>query len=359
MDMKRNKNYFPILIAAALIAVMYLTAYGEEGAGGNNTALQVEQQTEVASDAAETAGSHQQSAGADEAESRDAFAQFRNSFTGAVDEILQEVHKNYPALDESFDDAKRNKLLAKFAASLGPGITYLPPGKEKPSAAGEEENRKETAGSDEALAVLLQGKIKILYFYPGNFSNNALEKLRKRIEQPPDKDQSVKGIILDLRNSQGYNYRNIEKTVSILLPPEKLELLGIVPGKRSKRRFPIAVLGNKKTLGAPEVLISILLQTESAVFFGTETAGHPFPAKKYMLKSGGLLLIPQIPEKLTMIPVRSVTPSIKSPVNARVSAEVLKKNPADALKDTCIRKAVDLIVCVAALNRTEEDEGRK
>ena len=354
-------KYLTTAFCAILFLASYCSVYGGQENADATAALdstQNKMQTPASPAGAEKKLPHIQheqtgnSMALDDAQ--DEFTRFRKTFTDAVDEILKELRRDYPELADSFNDSKKNQLLAKFAESLGDGIKYIPPGKSYPIGNTEKNSVATAKRSNTVISVVLPTKEKILYFRTTAFTDKAVSQLEKSIKKKP-----IHGIILDLRSSQGTDYKNIIKALSLLVPAEKLEETGITPESYHIKYFPLAVIADGKTSGASEVLISLLLQSKSAVFFGAATSGHPFPLKSYPLESGGVLMIPSVPKKLAMVTPKPVQPSIKTSVSPAASYEQLQNNPENALQDTCIRKAADLIICVASLKKDRKNEQKQ
>lgn len=134
---------------------------------------------------------------------------------------------------------------------------------------------------------------------------------------------AVKGVVLDLRNTDGMDYAAAADAADLFVSKE-LPLLDWGNGlTRSKPKsdaitVPVAVLVNQRTAGAAEALAAILRETDRGLILGATTAGEATMAQEYPLKTGQRLRIATAAVKLSngeTLSVHGVKPDIQVAVN--------------------------------------------
>lgn len=131
------------------------------------------------------------------------------------------------------------------------------------------------------------------------------------------------GLILDLRFASGDDYAAVA-AMSDLLLTEVRPLLDWGTGMISSQaktealNFPVVVLVNGATSGAPEVLAALLRELGVGLILGSPTRGAVVAGREFPLRNGQRLLVAGAPVKLgTGLEISSagVMPDIRVPVN--------------------------------------------
>jgi len=135
---------------------------------------------------------------------------------------------------------------------------------------------------------------------------------------------SLKGLVLDLRFTGGHDYGAAVALSDRFLSSEQPLVDWGEGWKRSKGRadaisFPLAILVNRKTTGAAEVLAGILRYRDVGLLIGTNTAGQASMAKEFTLKTGQRLRVAIAPVKVAggqELPFTGIKPDIEVEVSA-------------------------------------------
>ncbi len=147
---------------------------------------------------------------------------------------------------------------------------------------------------------------KIFYFRIDSFAPENIKSFIDTVQEISKTEKSPDGIIIDLRNCSGFNNENMLK-VSQLCKSLKLTTV---------------CLTGKDTSGDAELLAQAVAILPKGIIIGASTAGQPFEYKNIELKSGFVLLVPQIPTFLEKLPKKTVKPSIRCKDNACMNAAV-------------------------------------
>ncbi len=130
---------------------------------------------------------------------------------------------------------------------------------------------------------------------------------------------SLIGLVLDLRFAGGDDYAAAMGIVDLFLREEK-SLLNAGGGvlkstaKADPLPWPVAVLINGETMGAPEALAAVLRETGTGLLLGNPTRGAAVGTKEFQLNNGQRLRIAATPVQLlgaTETPVGRVKPDIE------------------------------------------------
>lgn len=129
----------------------------------------------------------------------------------------------------------------------------------------------------------------------------------------------LKGLIIDLRFAEGEDFL-AAATVANLFVADERDLLDWGNGmmkstpKTNALNWPVAVLVNNETTGAPEALAALLRETGVGLLLGNPTRGAAMTTKEFPLSNGQHLRIAAMPVKLagaTTLPLSGVTPDIQ------------------------------------------------
>jgi hypothetical protein len=135
------------------------------------------------------------------------------------------------------------------------------------------------------------------------------------------------GLIVDLRYAAGDAADSATRTATAL----------------RETKVPVAMLINNSTVGAAEILVRQVRERCDALVLGQPTRGFPYARRRTVLKSGDILLLPDVPEagagRVPLLPDLAVEDNL--------SLDALL-NPPARQQDACLRKAVDLLSAIRA-----------
>jgi hypothetical protein len=131
------------------------------------------------------------------------------------------------------------------------------------------------------------------------------------------------GMVLDLRFASGEDYAAVAAVGDLFLTESRPLLdwgLGMVSARAKTEAldFPVVVLVNGSTSGAPEVLAALLRELGVGLILGSPTRGAVVTGREFPLRNGQKLLVAGAPVKLgtgTLISSGGVTPDIRVSVN--------------------------------------------
>lgn len=138
----------------------------------------------------------------------------------------------------------------------------------------------------------------------------------------------LKGLVLDLRFAEGDDYLAATTTANLFVTDER-DLLDWGTGmmkstaKTNALSYPVAVLINLETTGAPEALAAVLRETGVALLLGNATRGAAMTGREFLLADGQRLRIATMPVKMagdTIVPASGVAPDIQ--VNVSTAEEL-------------------------------------
>lgn len=147
----------------------------------------------------------------------------------------------------------------------------------------------------------------------------------------------LKGLVLDLRYAGGTDYASAADAAGLLIKNEQPLMdwgNGVVISKPNPQALtvPVAILVNRKTAGAAEVLAAVLREAGAGLILGSRTAGQAMIAQEYPLNNGQQLRIATGPIRLgdgSAISPEGLQPDI----TVEVSAPDEKAYYADAFKE--------------------------
>jgi C-terminal processing protease CtpA/Prc len=163
----------------------------------------------------------------------------------------------------------------------------------------------------------------------------------------------IKGLIVDLRYSQGDDYAGAAALADRFFSKDE-PLLDWGEGMRKSTAktnaldLPVALLVNQKTSGAAEAFAAILRQAQIGVLIGTNTAGNAAIAKEFVLSTGQRVRVASTPIILAnnkSFPSEGLKPDIFVSVNPDdelawfddaykvLSKPTARVNPANATND--------------------------
>jgi len=264
---------------------------------------------------------------------------FRKDFILLTNEIVEKIQKNYPSLSKELTVEDKNRLIKAIVETLGYGIEYTDTKKIA--------KIKEISNSFPAIIIQSQ---KILYIRLDSFSRKNVEQLWKEMQSYLSNGTKPYGIVLDLRNAQGYNTLNAIKTLGLFISSDKIKIPNSIKVLDKPLSMPVLILIGKKTTGAAEIFASIMKSNSKAMLIGEDTAKLPFRKEVFTLSNGNFLNIPQVPKYLENMDIIPPVPSIKITTYPQIAFKKLQKN-SDTISDKALRRAIDLIICLHALKK--------
>jgi hypothetical protein len=150
----------------------------------------------------------------------------------------------------------------------------------------------------------------------------------------------LKGLVLDLRFTEGDDYAAATATADLFVA-EARDLLdwgnGVVKSssKTNALNWPVVVLVNGETSGAPEALAAVLRETGAGLILGNTTRGAAMTATEFPLANGQRIRIAAAPVKLANKSVMAggVTPDIQVSVTV-ADEQVFLSDPYAVLNKT-------------------------
>lgn len=188
---------------------------------------------------------------------------------------------------------------------------------------------------------------KIGYVIVNNFANNTYEQFRSHVESLEEKN--IQGLIIDVRGNSGGYLHSVTNMINMFLPKGKLiyqiqdkkNIYKYTATTDESRNYPIAVLVNKSSASASEILAVSLKESYEAYVVGTFTYGKGTVQTTKDLSSGGMIkytIQKWLSPKGNWINEKGVEPTHE----VELSVEY-EKNPSHS-SDNQLQKAIELIV---------------
>lgn len=143
--------------------------------------------------------------------------------------------------------------------------------------------------------VLVKNDKKIGYVMVNTFANNTYEQFRQNIETL--EKENIEGLVIDVRGNSGGYLHSVTSMINMFLPKGKV-IYQIADKKNiykysattdESRNYPIAVLVNKSSASASEILAISLKESYDAYVVGTSTYGKGTVQTTKELASGGMI----------------------------------------------------------------------
>ena len=271
---------------------------------------------------------------------------FRKEILLRVNEIITEIENNYPSAICKYATTDIEKTVKSLVLSLNSGIEYL---SNNEAESVQDEFKKESAPCP---AIIIASQ-KVLYaridtFNPANFA-----KFKDDCESTARLANKPIGLIIDIRDCQGYDYESGIKSLALFCPSEKVPKTEDIEIPKRTLTIPVIMLVGSKTKGVSEIFAKLMLENGQCLISGSATAGYPFYKKKIMLKSGNCLLIPSVPKALSHIPASQVVPTINVAAYPQVGYEKLSATAGSEESDKCLQRAIDLLISLDALHKDQ------
>lgn len=321
------KNFFPIFILLLTICVSAGQA-GEQAVNVGNPEISTPAEAKSNGEDPLFKASH-----------------FRKETLAKINEILSEVEKNYPTAIGRYTPADEEKIVKSVAASLNSGIEYFNAGTAVP---------EETSREVKALPAIIVSSQKILYVRIDSFTPETFRKLAEDCDNTARLANKPVGLIIDLRDCQGYDYESCMKSLALFCPPEKVPKMENVELPKRVLNIPVITLVGNKTRGAGEIFTRLMSENGQCLVSGGGTSGSPFMKTKVVLKSGSTLLIPSVPEFLSGIPAAQILPATSVTPYPQIEYEKLSSTAGSEDSDRSLLRAVDLLICLEALHKEQK-----
>lgn len=188
---------------------------------------------------------------------------------------------------------------------------------------------------------------KIGYVMINTFANNTYEQFRSNIEKL--ETENIKGLVIDVRGNSGGYLHSVTSMLDMFLPKgtvsyqiaDKKTTYKYTASTSESRNYPIAVLVNKSSASASEILAVGLKESYGAEIIGTYTYGKgTVQTTKDLTTSGGMIkytIQKWLSPKGNWINGVGVKPSIEIELS-----EDFEKNPVEE-NDNQLQKALNVI----------------
>lgn len=273
---------------------------------------------------------------------------FRKEILHRINEIIAEVENNYPAAIAKYDSGDEEKILKSLVSALNSGIEYLNAAE---AAAVQDEVNKDSAPCP---SIIISSQ-KVLYTRIDEFNPATFAKLKDDCESTARLANRPVGLIIDIRDCNGYDYENCIKALALFCPPEKLTRPENVEIPGRTLNIPVIMLVGNKTRGAAEIFARLMQENGQCLISGSNTAGYPFFKKKTVLKSGSCLLIPSVPKFLSHIPATQVVPTVNIAAYPQIAYEKLSGIAGSEESDKCLQRAIDLLISLDAIHKDQKN----
>ncbi len=270
---------------------------------------------------------------------------FRKETLARINEILSEIEKNYPVAVAKYTQADEEKTIKSLVTSLNSGIEYLAAGTEVP-----EEPKKDI----KALQAIIISSQKILYIRIDAFTPETYSRLKEDCENTARLANKPVGLLLDLRDCQGYDYENCLRAVSLFCSPDKVPKVEGLEMPKRVLNIPVIVLVGNKTKGSGEIFTRLMSESGQCLISGGSTSGTPFVKTKVSLKSGSILLVPSVPDYFSNIPASQIVPATSVTPYPQIAYDKLSTTAGSEESDKCLMRAIDLLICLEALHKEQK-----
>jgi Peptidase family S41 len=205
----------------------------------------------------------------------------------AVAPFDAEFHEVYQILSTNLEGVTANELdhaaVVGLVHELGPRVGLV------------------TAGAENsAISALAEARVfdnAFAYFRVASVTSTLPDAFRTAYKQMTETNKSkIKGLVLDLRFADGFDYAAAAKLADCFLSSEH-PLLDWQSGsahatlKSDAITIPVTILINSQTVGAAEALAAALRDTDVGLVLGSQTAGQANIFKEFPLYDGSKLRV--------------------------------------------------------------------
>lgn len=225
---------------------------------------------------------------------------------------FKEVYESIRAHGAGVDAAELNRAaVAGLLKELGPKASLVTGGPEGRSA----------SVVTQLVSQALVFEDDIAYLRIARVADGLATSLRSAY-QPLNESNKLKGVILDLRFTDGADYATVAAVAELfsLKNPATLDW-----GKGSQESktgaglisVPLIVLVNGETRSAAEALAALLREAGAGLMLGSRTAGHALLSQDFPLSDGAILRVATASVKLNGVELASVRPDIEVTVSLK------------------------------------------
>jgi hypothetical protein len=273
---------------------------------------------------------------------------FRKEILSRINEIIADIETNYPSAIGKYSSADAEKTIKALVLSLNSGIEYF---SAKDAASILQDKEKKDSIPCPAIIISSQ---KVLYTRIDEFNPASFAKLKDDCENTARLANKPIGLIIDIRDCQGFDYESCIKSLALFCPPEKVLKFGNMEIPKRTINIPVIILVGNKTRGAAEIFARLMLENGQCLILGSATSGYPFFKKKTVLKSGSCLMIPSVPKFLAGIPAAQLEPTINVEAYPQIPYEKLSATAGSEESDQCLQRATDLLISLDAIHKDQK-----
>lgn len=143
--------------------------------------------------------------------------------------------------------------------------------------------------------IVIKNDQKIGYIIINTFANNTYEQFKKQIEEL--ETNNIKGLVIDVRGNSGGFLHSVTNMINMFLPrgkviyqiSDKKKTYKYTDTTEESRNYPVAVLVDKASASASEILAISLRESYGAYVVGTSTYGKGTVQITKNLKTGGMI----------------------------------------------------------------------
>lgn len=189
-------------------------------------------------------------------------------------------------------------------------------------------------------------KKQVGYIYISTFSSNVYEQFKTHLEKLEKK--KIDSLIIDVRDNPGGHLDQVTDILELFLDKKKVLYQVQTKGKNKKvydqtkehRTYKVAVIINKASASASEILASSLKDSYKASIVGEQSYGKGTVQKSYQLSSGSTVKYTTqkwLTAKGKWIDKKGVTPNYKIELTDKYKEEPTYEN------DNQLNKAIDIL----------------
>ena len=239
--------------------------------------------------------------------------------------IFSEIRKSSPLLADKLDAMPREELLKKILAALDAGVTIIDASSvkaERPPVKRFTVTRRLSGG-------------RILYIRVDSLEIPQSDTLKVYLGRERAAADTLSGIVLDLRNSGGDDFPEVDAFEKLFLSKEFASL-------------PKIILTSGRTDGAAELLAARLVRSAKGLIAGERGSGRIFPVAE--VRAGVFTLeVPLLDEATAMLSPADYNVHIETPALPQINfAHLYDANMGSLSKlDPCLSKALDLVIAIS------------
>jgi hypothetical protein len=268
---------------------------------------------------------------------------FRKTIIDKIDEIVIEIEKSLPRISEGVEDREIASGIQSMLKNFNSEIEYFPEGIKTPPPEEPEFHKP-----------IIIANQKILYIRIDGFSFANFAKFKEECEDVSRLANRPSGIIIDLRNASGAEGKIAAEYASLFFDDGILSF--VKNTEKALLKDPLLILTGGKTSGGGEIMAAILMRRKGTMLIGEKSAGIPFRKIAVALKTGGTLLIPEIPDELRFVQTKPVEPSILVTPYPQIEYSIAAEKSGSEKSDQCLLRSIDLLICLEAIHSAKDNK---